>query len=235
MPLAEFGAGGSVSIAVINEARTPLGVDLDALVIALQTQVDRDFAPVWSCAGQLRIVGDARDAVPTDWLLVFLDDADQAGALGYHEVTDAGMPVMKVFVETTIKDGELVSVTASHEALEGLADPAINTLRSDASGLIYCQEVADPVQENTYEIDGIPVSDFVYPSWFEPFAHAPGTKFDHLGVVSKPFELAKGGYISILKRGRWTEVYGTERAAKPHRPRHKRHRLQVLGGKVLEV
>jgi hypothetical protein len=38
------------------------------------------------------------------------------------------LPLSKVFVKTTLADGELVSVSASHELVEMLVDPAINMM-----------------------------------------------------------------------------------------------------------
>ena len=55
-----------------------------------------------------------------------------------------------------------------------------------------------------YEIDGVLVSDFITPSWFEP-AHADRVDFKRR--ISKPLQLASGGYISVLDAGGgWTQV-----------------------------
>jgi hypothetical protein len=45
------------------------------------------------------------------------------------------------------------------------------------------------------------MSNFVHPSWFEPFKHPPGTKYDHLGLLKKPFSMTKGGYMIVKKKG----------------------------------
>ena len=39
---------------------------------------------------------------------------------------------------------------------------------------------------DTFLVDGIEMSNFVHPSWFEPFKHPAGTKYDHLGLLKKP-------------------------------------------------
>ena len=39
------------------------------------------------------------------------------------------------------------------------------------------------------------MSNFVYPSWFEPFEHPRGTKFDHMGSLKAPFSMTEGGYV----------------------------------------
>jgi len=51
---------------------------------------------------------------------------------------------------------------------------------------------------------------FVHPSWFEPFKHPPGTKFDHLGLLKKPFSMTKGGYVIVKKKGKVTEVFASK-------------------------
>ena len=56
-----------------------------------------------------------------------MDDSDQAGALGYHDLTSAGLPMGKVFARTDLQNNLSWTVTVSHELLEILGDPMINT------------------------------------------------------------------------------------------------------------
>src|SRR4051812_33906250 len=124
---AQFDRGQKPVITVVNEAKTPWGVAQNALVAALQKYVDERFAPVWGVPATL-LSGSA--VKKGSWGLVFLDDADQADALGYHDLTPQGLPLGKVFVRTTISSKNLVSVTASHELAEMLADqPSISPPR----------------------------------------------------------------------------------------------------------
>jgi hypothetical protein len=60
---------------------------------------------------------------PTDWQFIYFDDADTAGALGYHDLTHKGQAISKIFVKTTLAAKELVSVTACHELFEMVIDP----------------------------------------------------------------------------------------------------------------
>lgn len=193
------------NIAVVNESTAFNNSDMPALVNALQIQVSRDFAPVWGVDAKL----SQNTAVPANaWALVLLDNADQAGALGYHDLTANGLPLGKVFVKTTLADGGLVSVTASHELLEMLADPDINLSAEvqDRSGhRLYAQEVCDACEDDQfgYQIDGVTVSDFVYPTWFETF-RLPGEQFDFQKKITAPFQLLTGGYISVMNLRRGT-------------------------------
>ena len=97
----------------------------------------------------------------------------------------------KVFAGTDLKYGYTWSVTASHELLEMLADPNINLTvlvqSSDTAGKLYAYEVCDTCEadENGYEIDGVLLSDFVFPSWFEDFRTEP-TQFDQTNKIKPP-------------------------------------------------
>ena len=82
-----------------------------------------------------------------------------------------------------------------------LADPWINWCAQGSDGRIYALEVCDAVEADRlgYEIDGVLVSDFITPSWFEP-THADRVDFKRR--ILKPLQLAEGGYISVLECGR---------------------------------
>src|ERR1700674_639079 len=104
---AQAGQGGSVSIACINKATVGLGVPFDKLTQTLQKCFDQFFLPVWGYPVKLYNTNQAR---PSDWQFIYFDDADAAGALGYHELTQDGQPISKVFVKTTLQVGQVVSV-----------------------------------------------------------------------------------------------------------------------------
>jgi hypothetical protein len=189
-----------IQIAVLNHY-APLGAaEVKKVIAALQTQVSRDFSPAWGIDAVLKYYA-SREAAPKDsWQLVILDNTDQAGALGYHDLTPAGKPLGKVFAGTDIKNKESWTITASHELLEMLGDPetSLSVFRQhpDGSGVLYAFENCDACQDerHAYKINGISVSNFVYPSWFQDF-HPFGTRYDHRKLISKPFEILPGGYI----------------------------------------
>ena len=113
---------------------------------AAQKQVTNDFAPGLGVDADLRIVPDSASANPGEWWLTILDNSDQAGALGYHDVTPEGLPIGKVFAKTDLQFSEKWSVTASHELLEMLGDPNINLCvlqESSTGGRLYAYEVCD--------------------------------------------------------------------------------------------
>jgi hypothetical protein len=204
---AQAGQGGPVTIACINKATVGLGVPLDKLTAALQKCFDQHFLPIWGYPVKLYNTDTAK---PSEWQLVYFDDADVANALGYHDLTKDGQPISKIFVKTTLADKQLVSVTACHELFEMVIDPIANLWAADTDGTEYAYEMSDPVEEDTFTVDGIQMSNFVHPAWFEPFKHPPGTKFDHLGLLTKPFSMTKGGYMIVKKAGKVSQTFGSK-------------------------
>ena len=202
-----FNQGELPTIACFNKATDPLGVDFDALIAAMQAYVDQYVVPVWNTPAKLV---KTTDFVEKAWAMVFLDNADQPGALAYHDLTPDGLPLSKVFVKTTIANGDLVSVSASHELVEMLVDPAINMMTTGPNPkIVYAYESADPVEALSFEVNGIPMSDFVYPAYFEAFHKAGSEQFDRLNKVTKPFQILTGGYQIIFKNGKWSQVFGS--------------------------
>jgi hypothetical protein len=135
---------------------------------------------------------------------VILDDSDQAGALGYHDLTPDGLPIGKIFAASDLKAGTSWSVTASHELLEMLADPNINLTvfvqDANTSGTLYAYEVCDACEDDSfgYQINNVLVSDFVYPAWFENLRAEGSTQFDRMNQIQNPLQLLTNGYIGVF-------------------------------------
>ena len=223
------------TIACFNNATLALGVDFDSLIAAMQKYVDDHVAPVWGTPAKLiKTKGFKRGA----WAMVFLDNADQPGALAYHDLTPDGLPISKVFVKTTLDNKDLVSVSASHELVEMLVDPAVNMMTTGPDPkATYDYECADPVEEESFPVDGIPMSDFVYPAYFESFRPPKSVRFDHKKLVTKPFQILKGGYQAVMKNGKNTEKFGSKAKEKSFRIEDRRgHRSETRRrGKMLKV
>ena len=235
-----FNQGVIPTIACFNKASTPLGVDLDALISAMQVYMDKHVTPVWGTPAKLV---KSNDFVKGAWAIVFLDDADTPGALAYHDLTPDGLPVSKVFVRTTLQDKQLVSVSTSHELVEMIVDPAINMYTTGPdSKTMYAYESADPVEEITFKVNGIDMSDFVYPAYFEVFRKPGSVQFDHEKKVTKPFQILSGGYQIIFKGGKFSQVFGSKakakRFAKEDRRGHRsetRKKGKLLGAEVAKL
>jgi hypothetical protein len=192
-----------IQISVINASTVVADNDVQTVVDALQKQVNNDFLPAWGVGAQLTFIPTGTAPPAGTWWLSILDDTDQAGALGYHDITPDGLPLGKVFAGTDLKYGMQWSVTASHELLEMLADPNINLtvfVQNDQStGILYAYEVCDACEADNfgYQVGTVLVSDFVFPAWFESFRTA-GTQFDQTKQIQSPLQLLAGGYIGVF-------------------------------------
>jgi len=204
-----------IQISVINGSTVINDTDIRPVVQALQQQVTNDFLPAWGVDAQLTFVPTGSAPPAGTWWLTILDDSDQAGALGYHDLTTDGLPLAKVFAATDLKLGNSWSVTASHELLEMLADPNINLTafvqNATTTGTLFAYEVCDACEADNfgYKIGNVLVSDFVLPAWFEDFCARGSTQFDQTNHMQSPLELLPGGYIGVFNvtdGGGWTQL-----------------------------
>jgi len=193
-------------IAITNASTCLSDAQVQSAIPSLQKQVSRDFNSYWDLDCSLTFLQKKQSLTAGWWQIVVTDDPDQAGALGYHELTNAGAPLGKVFAALDIESGSSWSVTLSHELLEMLGDPWINWCAESPDGKLFALEVCDAVEADHlgYEIDGVMLSDFITPSWFEP---TEADRVDFMKRISKQLELAPGGYISVLDPGKgWTQL-----------------------------
>lgn len=207
MRAAQAGQGGPVTIACINLATVGLGWPIDQLTAALQAFYDQHFKPVWGY--DVRLYNTVQPK-PSDWLLVYLDNADIANALGYHNLTKDGQPISKIFVQTTLASKQSISITACHELCEMVIDPLANLWSQDLKGQLWAYEMCDAVEEDRFPVNGIPMSNFLYPAYFEPFNHPAGTRYDHLGMLKAPFTIRPGGYSIVQKGGKMKNIFGSK-------------------------
>lgn len=114
------------------------------------------------------------------------------GAEGYHD-DELGDIFARILAENNADAG-------SHECCEENKDPTCNQyVPIPGTTNELAVEVSDPVQALNYPqdatIDGetrqIPVSDWVYPSYFDPNGKRP---FDKMDQLTAPFSMAPGGY-----------------------------------------
>jgi hypothetical protein len=210
----QLGSAGLVAVALVNGSAnftlTP------QLVEALEIQVNRDFAPLWGVHVRLSTAANPASAAGS-WYLLITDNSDQAGALGWHNQT-GGQPYGEVFVLPAQQGNVALSTVLSHELLEMLADPWVDSLvqYQDAQGgqNLAPLEVCDPVENDQYNVvtsDGtqVAVSNFVAPGYFNQATKAP-TLLDFMNKLTGPIPaMTAGGYISYLPittSGTWQEL-----------------------------
>ena len=207
-----------ITVAIVNQCSVLTDSQITPAVSAIQTQVTRDFAPIWAVDAKIIQVNKGEKIPENVWPVYLLDTSDTPGALGYHD-DSTGIPYSRVFVKTDMDNGANWTITLSHEVLEMLADPFICSVVLDPkTRKIYALEVCDAPEADQfgYQINGITVSNFVYPAWFG----AAGKKYDHKGLITEPFQLLSGGYISclqVLPQGQWKQITAQENNIHPHR------------------
>lgn len=217
-------------IAVTNESKSVSDAEIEAAISDLHHQAMYDFRPFWNAGCSLVYIDlKAGEVVPkAAWHLAILETSDQAGALGYHDVTASNQPLLKVFAGDDKKYGLSWSVTASHEILETLADPWISACWQTDASTFYAIEVCDPVEDDSLGYKGphgTLLSDFVLPGWYVPGLQVP--RYSFKGSVAKPLQLAVGGYASLYKVGKgWTQLYA-EAAGKTRTVGHSALRTPV--------
>jgi len=117
-------------------------------------------------------------------------------------------------------------------------DPAINMMTTGPDPkTMYAYESADPVEALSFPVKGIPMSDFVYPSYFEVFRKPNSVQFDKMNKVTKTFQILKGGYQIIFKNGKFSQVFGSKAKAKAFGKEDRRgHRSEVRKkGRMVEA
>jgi hypothetical protein len=180
-----------------------------------QVALSRDFAPHWSDA-KLRFAAPGTAIQADEWVLGFFDHSDQAGALGYHDVTPAGLPIMKIFIADCLADRENWNVTSLHEIEETLVDPFLDqtVTVTDGAGITweYAKEVCDAPEDDHFgrRVNGHLASNAVTPAWFDPNGKPPYTIYP-CSEITAPFMLASGGYIGRREiaptAGEWQQVF----------------------------
>jgi hypothetical protein len=232
-------------IAIINESTVATDGEVAAAVGAIGVQIARDYAPAYGVGASLHFYAKGNKGLPAGmWWLAVLDNSDQANALGYHDLTSAGLPLGKVFAVADRQAGDSLSVTVSHEVLEMLGDPFINLTAQMGDGKFYAFEMCDAVEADGlgYAIDGVEVSDFVLPAYFQ--GAITGAKFDFGGHLTGACpQIAAQGYLSVYDpvTGRWSQIMArdasvaTQLKARPP-PGSRRHRRTIpLSQRILST
>jgi len=161
---------------------------------ALQKQVSRDFSPRWGINGIVSAFATLEDVPVGYWPVIVTEHVP--GTHGYHE-DKSGQPI------SFVGAGDSWSLIASHETLEMLADPFGKRLIAGQSpkpgqGRVeFLVEVCDPTEAaaNAYTVNGILVSDFYTPRYFDPVG-SRYVQYSYSGAVKRPRQVLAGGYLS---------------------------------------
>jgi len=167
--------------------------ELSAVSAAIQKQLIRDFGPIWNVDATIDPFVKLEE-VPLGYWRILVVDTFATG--GQHRDRN-NQPYALVAA------GSSWSLVASHEALEMLADPFGNRMVAgdspieDQGRVEFLVEVCDPCQGDdfAYHVDGILVSDFYTPSYFNP-VRADGVRYSFTGALTGPRQVLPGGYLT---------------------------------------
>lgn len=187
-----------VHVAIVDASETIAPSELAEVAGALNEQVQADLAPAWKIAAT---VGAYPQPPQGTWRIELHETIEVEGAAGFH-ADQHGQPYAMV----ALSDGDW-TVTASHELVEMLVDPfgsrlhtaaALSGWEGDSPRVKYLMEPGDPCEEIHYEVGGVPMSDFVLPSFYRSTPRGSLAAYSHTGSVTEPLQILDGGYISFL-------------------------------------
>lgn len=188
---------------------------LQKIASALTYQTQEHYKKYWGKTGEVIAYRTEAEVPESAWrcrIVTEMDEKDK-GLLGFH-LTEVRNGVTYPYLKV-VYHGKETERTISHEMLETWEDPYVTNFMlvkaTDANRetVEFLVEISDPVQSSDYgyEIDGIMVSNFFFPSFYN-LIHVPGTKYDYMGWIEKPRQLLDGGYISFKDaRGVWWQAY----------------------------
>jgi hypothetical protein len=186
-------------LALVSESNQIPRGDVSKVSAALQRQASRDLAPIWGISATIDTFDKLEDVPIGYWPMIVMDNIDIPGAAGIHEDKD-GQPFALI---TATSELDSWSLTASHEAFEMLVDPSGNRVMAgdspmpEQSRVSLLVEVCDPCEaaDFAYSVNGILVSDFYTPNYFDP-VQAAGVRYSYTGAITEPKQVLRGGYLS---------------------------------------
>lgn len=197
--------GIATSIVIVEvDSGVPLAARVD-VAAALCIQAMRDIGPAWGLLATVRAETPEHPARPGEWRLELRKTPTTDDALGLHQRSPDGTPVLLVFPPLCKQLGTSWSSCASHEVAEALVDPGCHACTELPDGTVMAVEVADACEQDTYRIGDVEVSDFCTPNYFSP-TDSRASPFDYLGLITKPGEVRAGGYSQTYVPGTgWTQ------------------------------
>ena len=219
--------GNSFSFVIVDESQShAVGSEqltqpaLERVANAIEQQLNNHVAPHYGGGYAMR-VGTATDIKAGEIVCALVDSLPAApGAVAYHDVNGNDVPTVYLalsLVSSVMNGSSSLSSALSHEACETAGDPGCNLWAQADNGRLHARELSDACQSNFYDIDGVSVSDFLLPSFWDVSGKAPYCYTASQGSgpdMSGPLKVAAGGYEIIMHGGSESQVTGKEVTAK---------------------
>jgi hypothetical protein len=219
-----------IDVALIDATKKVPGKELSQARAVLQKRLRRDFAPVWGVSATIEIYSDSRGVPKEAWPVTIENKLGRSEALTIHS-EDRGKPYAQVLYRPDWVH------SLSHSLVEMLVDPLAKRLatgpcpqKGHKHDVQFLVEICDPCTSNkyAYEIDGIRVSDFCTPDYYQK--KPSGARYSFTNAFSKPFQLLRGGYFTWQEDGNWWQrqwFFGKGTTFKLGRLQSRSHRQKV--------
>jgi hypothetical protein len=209
-----------IHIALVSLTKQISTRSLLQVAAAIQKQATRDFAPIWGLTATVDGFDDL-ESVPNDYIpvVVFGDAGELCGELVSFVGSEPAERLVDAFESGTVAGVHLNALTrqpfalvsatdawtvlASHEVLEMICDPFGNRLVAAAhptrprERVKYLIEVCDPCCSRWYPVNGVPLTDFYTPRFFDPVRVA-GVRYSFTGSIEYPRQILENGYLTFL-------------------------------------
>jgi hypothetical protein len=192
-----------IQVALVPDGSGVNASELTQVAGAISKQVQQDFGPIWGVQATVSAYTRLED-VPIGAWPVIITTQDLGDAGGFH-TNKHGQPRAYVALDNEWP------LSASHECLEMLADPSGHRLHTghlmdqaihlglQPGPVKYLVEVCDPSEAGkfSYHVNGVTVSDFYTPSFFDP-VKSPSGRYSFTGAIQTPLTVLEGGYITWI-------------------------------------
>jgi hypothetical protein len=199
---------------------------VQSAAIALNLQVTRDLPQYWPVTATVMYLPNPKKIPVGVWPVQLVNQLPPDEG-GFHSDKHK-QPFSKVIASPS---DNTWTIDASHEILEMLVDPWGNRMQSsvaieilngkikDGTGQFgYLVEACDPCEANSYAytINGIAVSDFITPHFYDPLATS-GTRYSFGGNITAPRQVLPGGYISFVDTAKdeWQQILWVDPSKPP--------------------
>jgi hypothetical protein len=184
----------TISVVIVNEvtvSQSPLAAQLtpawlDLVAKAINDQLAEEVRPYWG--GSFVVRSDTKANVSQGEVIfaIVWSLPDAPGAEAYHDWQNGQIVGFLALSTCSILDD--VSIGISHELCE---------INGDTNNSEFARELCDATQGDSYDSNnGIRVSNFVLPAFFNPNSTGPFTYMGSMGheTINAPFQTASGGY-----------------------------------------
>lgn len=205
------------TIFIVNKSTQVTDADVATIATACSQQIATHVAPAHGLLPvPVTFLAKTATSPKQARIITVMNDLDDPQALGYHTEDGAEHIWGVVGTSVAMKQGAKaltgpysISSIVSHEVAEMFVDPFCSGWFDSGKGYLIAFEVGDPVENDSYLIGNVAVSNFVTGSWFNAMA-AKTDQFDHMGHLKAPFTMSNGGYWVEMKAGKTKQRFGSE-------------------------